>query len=1355
MALSDKGFQKLLKQQGLTSIQKENYNVCMQNLSKIISENHIVVSETETIKLVSLEHDDFVRSSDNKMKMTPCKARSLGITYDIPWYLVTETINKDSPHTSVRKKVFIGRIPVMVRSILCSTNNMTREELYEHGEDPNDQGGYFIIDGIHEKHTILQDQLCLDWLFVNVFPKIKKLNPGYEPYQTKSTVSTTRLSTYLITINTVYGIQKFTFQSLPKKDDTKESVNVLRIFRLMGMSDIEEIKKSICNFIPPEERDKCMNKLSASIFDFLSNESDITVMTSKLLTDDLKNKAKNFFNSDKTLKFRNKITDFNTVKSVQEYLEKIDEFMVRGDANSEKVINYMKETGITTSELDNMKKIISNNTSGDIILTNKEIKKFSDRINDMEILTIIDNILYKDLFPQFNYVYQHIDGKWDKKQTIIRNAVHVDKRLRMLSYYLAEHLRHEAGYRVLDDLNSWSNKRVTSCGFHFMQIIRQTLSNKLYNIRESLSRNNTVSSVLNSIGDLKLEMANIFNKSFLTQTWLKIHSKKVDSATISYTVKNTNYASYIESMYLMIAPVSSKSSLYGPREVKSTSYGFIGPERTPDSSMTGLTKFPTCCTLITTYEDTSGLESLIAASCSNEAIFGGNAGCVILDGITKGWHSDIKKLRLEVIRYRRATSSSRNISVVIEEHYLKIETGHSRLIRPLAIVDLETQTLVAEKDNGGKMPDFNLQDWLSNGWMEYISPREQEHIVICADQKELKEHRKVIKNVELLPDDLTQYREDKEYVFFTDDYLNEPFYMEEAKKRLYPIDNTDRKRPSIHIPYTHMEMHPTALLTVTGNLTVWPNHNQGPRNTYNAGMSGQALSRYNLHFREFMKDGMKTCITSTFPLVRPPIFDTMGLKDCGFGCTMRVAIMLSGSNQEDGTVISRSFLERGGFRKLIEYVKKCQTLQKDITVGMPDEQFRRRPASTYHGIYQGDDTISQGLPMVGAYLKAGDCILARRKDDGSDASEYLGFGEEGVVTNIHVLSGGTKKTDVVKIKMCKEYIPVQGDKYSPRNAQKGVCCLVLPEHEMPFTETGPIDVLFTSFAFPTRMTISMIVEMIAGRFAAASCKVVNSAAHSDLDIKERVRYLNMEGYRGDGYEKMFSSRSGMQMSNEVYVGEVFYQALHHLAMSKIQGRSTGPISASTRQPIQGGRKGGGPKLGDMSMKALLANGLPFIVQERTMYESDLCNAVFCGNCGIFAERKFSDAGIYKSEGGKKVLLENPDYKKAYICRICNKQNFYSIPIPHGLRLIIHYLIGMGIKATMNIKPFSVESSIDTFINDIELDQEDSDDNDDSDNSSMFSNEDYIGADEDIDQEYEEEFFDDDNEMGNQFVDLNY
>jgi DNA-directed RNA polymerase subunit B len=53
--------------------------------------------------------------------------------------------------------VHIGDIPVMVRSNACILHNFSDQKLIEHGEDPHDPGGYFIINGSERVIVGLED----------------------------------------------------------------------------------------------------------------------------------------------------------------------------------------------------------------------------------------------------------------------------------------------------------------------------------------------------------------------------------------------------------------------------------------------------------------------------------------------------------------------------------------------------------------------------------------------------------------------------------------------------------------------------------------------------------------------------------------------------------------------------------------------------------------------------------------------------------------------------------------------------------------------------------------------------------------------------------------------------------------------------------------------------------------------------------------------------------------------------------------------------------------------------------------------------------------------------------------------
>ena len=55
--------------------------------------------------------------------------------------------------------VEIGRLPIMVKSKYCHLNNMKREDLIKNFEDPDDIGGYFVLNG-NERVLITVEDLA-------------------------------------------------------------------------------------------------------------------------------------------------------------------------------------------------------------------------------------------------------------------------------------------------------------------------------------------------------------------------------------------------------------------------------------------------------------------------------------------------------------------------------------------------------------------------------------------------------------------------------------------------------------------------------------------------------------------------------------------------------------------------------------------------------------------------------------------------------------------------------------------------------------------------------------------------------------------------------------------------------------------------------------------------------------------------------------------------------------------------------------------------------------------------------------------------------------------------------------------
>ena len=105
---------------------------------------------------VRIEQPRYYEVKGGYRQVLPNEARLRNLSYSAPVFLeVIPVFNGvERPDYS---DVFIGELPVMLKSKLCYLSNLRKDELMAQGEDPDDSGGYFIINGSERVLVSIED----------------------------------------------------------------------------------------------------------------------------------------------------------------------------------------------------------------------------------------------------------------------------------------------------------------------------------------------------------------------------------------------------------------------------------------------------------------------------------------------------------------------------------------------------------------------------------------------------------------------------------------------------------------------------------------------------------------------------------------------------------------------------------------------------------------------------------------------------------------------------------------------------------------------------------------------------------------------------------------------------------------------------------------------------------------------------------------------------------------------------------------------------------------------------------------------------------------------------------------------
>lgn len=436
---------------------------------------------------------------------------------------------------------------------------------------------------------------------------------------------------------------------------------------------------------------------------------------------------------------------------------------------------------------------------------------------------------------------------------------------------------------------------------------------------------------------------------------------------------------------------------------------------------------------------------------------------------------------------------------------------------------------------------------------------------------------------------------------------------------------------------THVEFEPTNMLSILANMTPFSDFNQSPRNMYQCQMGKQTMGTPGTAIRHRTDNKSYRLQTGQTPVVRAPLHNTYGFDNFPNGMNAVVAVIsYTGYDMDDAMILNKSAHERGFGHGTIYKTKKISLKDDSRTRAAKNivKAFGFAPHS--HVSAQQQSMLDEdGLPHVGRLVQQGDVICAWHTVtpdyngkmvnlDGQTHYEKYKEEETAFVEEVRLIGAesGNEPLQTVSIKFRVPRSPIIGDKFSSRHGQKGVCSQKWPAVDLPFSETGiQPDIIINPHAFPSRMTIGMFVESLAGKSGALHGLAQDSTPFKFDEQNTAADFFGHQlmkaGYNYHGNEPMYSGITGEELGADIYIGVVYYQRLRHMVNDKYQVRTTGPVVPTTGQPIKGRKRGGGIRVGEMERDALLAHGTAFLLQDRLLNCSDYSKSWICRRCGSF------------------------------------------------------------------------------------------------------------------------------------------
>lgn len=574
-----------------------------------------------------------------------------------------------------------------------------------------------------------------------------------------------------------------------------------------------------------------------------------------------------------------------------------------------------------------------------------------------------------------------------------------------------------------------------------------------------------------------------------------------------------------------------------------------------------------------------------------------------------------------IIDERRKGVLAVNVNVLFDRHKdeVYVENSGGRVKRPLIIVKNGTPLLTEKHLQQLQKKELAWSDLVKQGVIEYLDAMEEEQALIAFTEQEV-----------------------------TSDH-------------------------------THLEVSPLSMLGLTTALV--PYSNYAPSARINAGSKNQkqAIGLYASNFPVRMDMDVNILHTPQAPIVQTIMHDLSHYDQHPAGQNLIVAVMsYKGYNMEDAIIINKGSIERGMGRSsyfrpaIAEELRYAGGLTDEIAI--PDKDVKGYKSERDYRLLEDD-----GIIFPEAQIKEGDVIIGKvspprflsaydeyslTSNTKRESSMGVAHGEHGVVDAV-IITESEEGNKLVQVRVRDQRIPEIGDKFTSRHGQKGVVGLIVEHADMPFTAQGIIpDLIFSPHSLPSRMTISHMIELLAGKVGALAGRKINGTTFDAESEEELRKELLSLGFRENGTETMYNGETGEQFEARIFVGNMYYLKLKHMVANKIHSRARGPIQLLTRQPTEGRAKEGGLRLGEMEKDTFVSHGASLLLKER--FDADKTLVPVCESCGLIA-------------------IHN-EYKKRSYCQNCGENVTISwVEVAYAFKLMLDELKSLGIYPKLSLK----------------------------------------------------------------------